>query len=111
MVPAHFRLRSSSESCYLKPLMPYELFLALRYLYARRRKALARVTALFAVAGVAFGVAAFIVALALSRGFADEMRDKILSSTAHITLMRSERSPIAALVTEMLEEISPEALP
>ncbi|MBI3690213.1 MAG: PhoH family protein [Mycolicibacterium aromaticivorans] len=30
---------------------------------------------------------------------------------AHITLMRSERSPIAALVTEMLEEISPGALP
>lgn len=30
---------------------------------------------------------------------------------AHITLMRSERSPIAALVTEMLEEITPEALP
>jgi len=30
---------------------------------------------------------------------------------AHITLLRSERSPIAALVTEMLEEISPSALP
>jgi PhoH-like ATPase len=30
---------------------------------------------------------------------------------AHITLMRSERSPIAALVTEMLEEITPDALP
>ncbi len=30
---------------------------------------------------------------------------------AHITLLRSERSPIAALVTEMLEEISPGALP
>lgn len=30
---------------------------------------------------------------------------------AHITLMRSERSPIAALVTEMLEEFSPEVLP
>jgi PhoH-like ATPase len=30
---------------------------------------------------------------------------------AHITLMRSERSPIAALVTEMLEEISPNAPP
>jgi hypothetical protein len=29
----------------------------------------------------------------------------------HITLMRSERSPIAALVTEMLEEITPDALP
>jgi PhoH-like ATPase len=30
---------------------------------------------------------------------------------AHVTLSRSERSPIAALVTEMLEEISPGALP
>ena len=30
---------------------------------------------------------------------------------AHITLLRSERSPIAALVTEMLEEFSPGALP
>ena len=30
---------------------------------------------------------------------------------AHVTLTRSERSPIAALVTEMLEEISPGALP
>lgn len=73
--------------------MPYELFLALRYFYSRRRRRLARVTALFAVAGIAFGVAAFIVALALSNGFRDEMRDKILSSTAHITLMRRDGQP------------------
>lgn len=70
--------------------MPYELFLALRYFYSRRRRPLARVTALFAVAGITFGVAAFIIALALSNGFRDEMRDKILSSTAHITLMRRD---------------------
>jgi lipoprotein-releasing system permease protein len=88
-------LRSSSESCYLKRLMPFELFLALRYLLARRRRPLARATALFALAGVAFGVAAFIVALALSRGFSDEMRDKILASTAHITLMRKDGRPFA----------------
>lgn len=73
--------------------MPYELFLALRYLYSRRRRPLARATALFAVAGVAFGVAAFIIALALSNGFRDEMRDKILSNTAHITLMRRDGQP------------------
>ncbi|HKS29668.1 MAG TPA: ABC transporter permease [Pyrinomonadaceae bacterium] len=73
--------------------MPYELFLALRYFYSRRRQRLARVTALFAVAGIAFGVAAFIVALSLSNGFRDEMRDKILSSTAHITLMRRDGQP------------------
>lgn len=70
--------------------MPYELFLALRYLYSRRRRPLARVTALAAITGVAFGVAALIVALALSNGFRDEMRDKILRGTAHITLMRRD---------------------
>src|SRR5215213_4755379 len=72
--------------------MPYELFLALRNLRARRtsRRKLARATALASVLGIAFGVAALIVALALSRGFRDEMRDKILRGTAHITLMRRD---------------------
>jgi lipoprotein-releasing system permease protein len=70
--------------------MPYELFLALRYLYSRRRRRLARVTALVAILGIACGVAALIVALALSNGFRDEMRDKILKGTAHLTLMRSD---------------------
>jgi lipoprotein-releasing system permease protein len=73
-----------------KNKMPYELFLALRYLYSRRRRPLARVTALAAIVGIAFGVAALIVALALSNGFRDEMRDKILKGTAHITLMRRD---------------------
>lgn len=70
--------------------MPYELLLALRYLRARRPRRLARATALAAVLGVAFGVGSLIVALALSNGFRDEMRDKILSGTAHITLMRRD---------------------
>src|SRR4051794_15796449 len=72
--------------------MPYELFLALRYLYSRRRRPLARVTALAAIIGIAFGVAALIVALALSNGFRDELRDKILKGTAHITLMRRDQA-------------------
>ncbi|HEY0404273.1 MAG TPA: ABC transporter permease [Pyrinomonadaceae bacterium] len=70
--------------------MPYELFLALRYLRARRRRRLARATTLSAIVGIAVGVAALIVALALSNGFRDEMRDKILRGTAHITLMRRD---------------------
>src|SRR5205085_9711184 len=76
-------------------LMPYELFLALRYLTARRRgRAAARVTALAALVGIACGVAALIVALALANGFRDEMRDKILRGTAHITLTRTDGQPI-----------------
>src|SRR2546423_1496837 len=63
--------------------MPYELFLAQRYLFAHRKRPLARVTTLAAIVGIAFGVAALVVALALSNGFRDEMRDKILRGTAH----------------------------
>src|SRR5918997_815656 len=75
--------------------MPYELFLALRYLQrskrrGRRRRAGARVTALAGVIGISCGVGALIFALALSNGFQDEMRDKILGGTAHITLMPAD---------------------
>jgi lipoprotein-releasing system permease protein len=70
--------------------MPYEVFLALRHLGSREKRRLARVTALLAVCGIAVGVAALIVALALANGFRDEMRDKILRGTAHLTVMRSD---------------------
>ena len=66
--------------------MPYEIFLAFRYLRSRRRRRLARVTACLAILGIAFGVAALIVALALGNGFRDELRDKILRGTAPIQI-------------------------
>ena len=75
--------------------MPYELFLALRYLRARQKRRLVRVTALIAVVGIAVGVAALIFALALAHGFRDEMRDKILGGTAHLTVMRSDGQPMS----------------
>jgi lipoprotein-releasing system permease protein len=70
--------------------MRYELFLALRYLRSRRRRPLARVTALLAIVGITFGVAALIVTLALANGFRDEMRDKILRGTAHLNVTRAD---------------------
>ena len=74
--------------------MPYEIFLALRYLRSRPKRRLARVTALMAVLGIAMGVAALIVALALANGFRDEMREKILQGTAHLTVLRKDGTPI-----------------
>src|SRR6185503_14970659 len=74
--------------------MPYEIFLALRYLRSRRKHRLARATTLIAVIGIAGGVASLIVALAIAAGFRDEMRDKILRSTAHITVMRADGQPL-----------------
>jgi lipoprotein-releasing system permease protein len=76
--------------------MPYELFLALRYLRSRpgARRGSAQVTALAAVLGIACGVAALVVASALANGFRDEMRDKILRGTAHVTVARADAQPI-----------------
>ena len=87
--------------------MPYELFLALRYLRARHKRRLARATGLAAVIGIAMGVAALIVALALSNGFRDEMRNKILQGTAHINVLRSDGYPITdiPLVTARIREV------
>jgi lipoprotein-releasing system permease protein len=70
--------------------MPYEFFLAIRHLRSRRKRRLVRVTTLIALTGIAMGVGALIVALALANGFRDEMRDKILRGTAHITVARRD---------------------
>jgi lipoprotein-releasing system permease protein len=75
--------------------MPYELFLAIRYFRSRHKRRLARATALAAIVGIAMGVGALIVALALSNGFRDEMREKILQGTAHINVLRTDGLPIS----------------
>ncbi|MBA3568015.1 MAG: ABC transporter permease [Pyrinomonadaceae bacterium] len=75
--------------------MPYELFLALRYLRSRRKRRLARVTSLVALLGIGIGVSTLIVALALATGFRDEMREKILRGTAHVNVMRADGRPIS----------------
>jgi len=74
--------------------MPYEVFLALRYLRSRRKRRLARATSVAAIGGIAMGVAALIVAFALSNGFRDEMRAKILQGTAHLSVVRADGRPV-----------------
>ena len=88
--------------------MPYELFLAFRYFHSRRRRPLARATALGAIVGITFGVAALIVALALANGFRDEMRDKILRGTAHINVTRADGQPMPnyAEVAERIRQVA-----
>lgn len=70
--------------------MPYEVFLAFRYLRSRHKRRLARATSIAAILGICMGVAALIVAFALSNGFRDEMRDKILQGTAHLSVVRTD---------------------
>ncbi|HSK72663.1 MAG TPA: ABC transporter permease [Pyrinomonadaceae bacterium] len=73
--------------------MPFELKLAWKY-FRSRRKSLARFTSIVAVVGIAVGVASLIIAQALARGFQDEMRDKILSNTAHISIFLRDGTEI-----------------
>src|SRR6266516_8020073 len=88
--------------------MPYELFLSTRHLSSRRRRRLARVTALVAMLGITIGVAVLIVAMALANGFRDEMRDKILRGTAHFNVTRADGQPMPdyATVTERIRNVN-----
>jgi lipoprotein-releasing system permease protein len=64
--------------------LPFELHVALRYLLARRKQALISVISLISTVGVAVGVMALVIALALMTGLQQELRDRILGSTAHV---------------------------
>ncbi len=75
-------------------MMPYELFLALRYLRVRRGRRVVKLTAAAAIVGIACGVASLIIALSLANGFRDELRDKILRGTAHVTALRADGGAI-----------------
>src|SRR5688572_31581615 len=69
--------------------MRFELFVALRYLLARRKQAFISLISLISTLGVAVGVMALIIALALMTGLQGELRDRILGSTAHIYVWKT----------------------
>jgi len=74
--------------------VPYELFIALRYLRAKRKQVMISVITVIAIAAVAAGVASLIIVLAMMTGFREEFQTKILAGTAHINLMRKDGRPI-----------------
>ena len=70
--------------------MPVELFIALRYLRARRRGVFTMLTTLIAVAGIGLGVAALIITLSVMSGFHRDIRERILSLQPHVMVMRED---------------------
>ena len=68
-----------------------ELFVGLRYLRAKRRTRFVSFITLISLAGIALGVAALIVILSVMNGFEGELRDRLLSMTAHGYVTGSER--------------------
>lgn len=78
----------------MKPNWRLEFFIAWRYLTLRRKQTLVPVISLIAIAGIAAGVMAMIIALALSTGFREEIQSRILFATSHINLMRLDGKSI-----------------
>lgn len=66
--------------------MKFELFIALRYLRAKRRQTFISIISAFSVLGVALGVASLIVAMGIMNGFTTELREKILAATPQIVV-------------------------
>jgi lipoprotein-releasing system permease protein len=64
--------------------MNYELFIASRYLKAKRKQAFISVITFISTLGIAIGVMALVIALALITGFQEDVQDKILGATSHI---------------------------
>ncbi|MBM3778861.1 MAG: FtsX-like permease family protein [Acidimicrobiia bacterium] len=67
----------------------FELFVAVRYLLARRRQAFISLISAISTLGVAVGVMALIIALALMTGLQGELRDRLLGATAHVYVVKT----------------------
>jgi lipoprotein-releasing system permease protein len=74
--------------------MRFELFVATRYLRAKRRQAFIGVITGISILGVAAGVASLIIALAVNNGFRQDLQARLLGSTSHISLLRVESDGI-----------------
>jgi len=70
----------------MKRNIPYELFISLRYLKAKRKQTFISVISFISISGVAIGVMALIIVLGVMTGFSDDLRDKILGVKSHLVI-------------------------
>lgn len=69
----------------------FEWMVALRYLRAKRKQTVISVITVISILGVAAGVTALIIALAINNGFQSTLQSSLLSATAHVSIL--ERDP------------------
>jgi lipoprotein-releasing system permease protein len=81
----------------------FELFIAARYLRAKRRQAVIGVITAISIIGVAAGVASLIIALAINNGFRQDLQARLLGSTPHVSIMKIENSAIEGWEQKLAE--------
>lgn len=84
--------------------LPYQIFIGLRYLRAKRRTRTISFNTFISIAGITLGVAALIGTLGIMTGFKEDMQAKILGTTSHIVVQKRDRQTMAGhadLVTKV----------
>src|SRR5580658_3749655 len=71
----------------------FELFIAGRYLRARRKEKVISVITVISVIGVAAGVMALVISLAVNNGFQNTLQRNMLAATAHVNIMDKDPGP------------------
>jgi lipoprotein-releasing system permease protein len=85
--------------------LPYEIFVGLRYLRAKRRNRTISLNTFVSIAGITLGVAALIGTVGIMTGFKEDIQGKILGTTAHIIVQErikenmADYDPIAEKIT------------
>ena len=82
--------------------LPFELFVAVRYLLARRKQAFISLISFISVLGLMVGVMAVLIALALMTGLQGELRDRIVGASAHVYVFKL---PVDVGITDTAAEV------
>ena len=85
--------------------LPFELHVALRYLFAKRKQAFISVISLISTLGVTVGVMALVIALALMTGLQSELRDRILGANPHVFVWKPGGFDDAAAEMARLQKV------
>ncbi|TSA02530.1 MAG: lipoprotein-releasing ABC transporter permease subunit [Nitrospiraceae bacterium] len=85
--------------------LPYEVFIGLRYLKAKRRNRTISFNTLISIAGVTIGVAALIATLGIMTGFKEDMQAKILGTNSHI-IVTSRTGETIKGYTELADKVT-----
>ena len=71
---------------------PYEIFIGLRYIRAKRRNQFISIISLISILGIAIGVMALITVLSVMNGFQKELTDRTLGMASHATVLEANEN-------------------
>ncbi len=84
--------------------LPYEIFVGLRYLRAKRRTRTISLNTFISITGITLGVAALIGTLGIMTGFKEDMQAKILGTTSHVVVQPRGKSTMAGY-SEVIRQV------